>query len=196
MKAMSCCKRKVILVTDGDSVAQRTVEKAAANIGGRCISASGGNPTPLSGQEVVRLIKAARNDPVVVMVDDKGTRHKGKGERVLEYVARHPDIEVIGILAVASNTGSIEGTAVDCAVTKRQEVVEGQVNKEGEIISPAKMVMGDTVDVINELEDREYFVVGIGDIGKMDGKDDPGKGARVTTRALNLILDHYRNNSQ
>ena len=30
-------KRKVILVTDGDTIAKEAVEKAAANIGGRCI---------------------------------------------------------------------------------------------------------------------------------------------------------------
>lgn len=29
------CKRKVILVTDGDMVARKAVEKAAENIGGR-----------------------------------------------------------------------------------------------------------------------------------------------------------------
>lgn len=190
---MSDCIRKVILVTDGDSIAQKTVETAVANIGGRCISATGGNPTPLDGQEVVRLIKAARNDPVVVMVDDRGSCHKGKGEKVLEYVAQHPDIEVIGILAVASNTESIEGAVVDCAVTKRQEVVEGQVDKTGEVISAEKMIKGDTVDVINELDGKVAFVVGVGDIGKMDGKDDPHKGARVTTRALNLIMEHYNN---
>jgi stage V sporulation protein AE len=31
-------------------------------------------------------------------------------------------------------------------------------------------------------------VVGIGDIGKMDGSDDPDRGAPLTTRALKEIL--------
>ncbi|HHW49425.1 MAG TPA: stage V sporulation protein AE, partial [Clostridiaceae bacterium] len=44
-------KRKVILVTDGDSVAKEAVEIAASNIGARCISDSAGNPTVLTGQE-------------------------------------------------------------------------------------------------------------------------------------------------
>lgn len=188
---MSDLKRKVILVTDGDSVAQRTVETAVTKIGGRCISASGGNPTPLNGPQVVRLIKTAKHDPVVIMVDDKGSCQKGKGEKVLEYVANHPDIEVMGILAVASNTYSIDGAPIDCSVTKRQEVVEAQVDKTGEVVSGEKIIYGDTVDVINELEGQAYYVVGVGDIGKMDGNDDPHKGARVTTKALNLIVDHY-----
>ena len=53
-------ERKVIIVTDGDSVAQQAVEIAAKNINARTISASGGNPTPLTGQKIVELIKQAR----------------------------------------------------------------------------------------------------------------------------------------
>lgn len=182
-------KRKVILVTDGDIIARQAVEIAAANIGGRCISASAGNPTPLSGEQVVNLIMQAKYDPVVVMVDDKGSCHKGKGERVLEYVAKHPAIEVMGVLAVASNTEQIEGAEVDCSITKRKELIQGEVDKSGEMVSHENIVKGDTVDVINALKDEEVpFVVGVGDIGKMDGKDKSAKGAEVTTKALQTIL--------
>ncbi|MDF2876370.1 MAG: Stage sporulation protein, partial [Sporomusa sp.] len=39
-------KIRVILVTDGDRVAQHAVENIGASLGLRCISASAGNPTP------------------------------------------------------------------------------------------------------------------------------------------------------
>lgn len=186
-------KRRVILVTDGDMLAKGAVEVAARNIGGRCISASAGNPTPISGEQMVNFIKQAKNDPVVVMVDDRGSRYKGKGECVLEHVARHPDVEVIGVLAVASNTICEEGTKVDYSLTRNGNVIEGQVDKEGNKISNQSFIMGDTVDVLNELKEKVPFVIGIGDIGKMDGKDNPHKGAGVTTKALEIIMDHYRN---
>lgn len=185
-------KRRVILVTDGDQIAQEAIEKAAKNIGGRCISASAGNPTPITGEKLVHLIQAAKNDPVVIMFDDKGSNHKGKGEKVLEYVANHPEIEVMGILAVASNTEAINGAEVDCSITKEQKIIQGQVDKEGTPISQKKIVMGDTVDVIDELNSR-HFVVGIGDIGKMEGRDEPVDGAQVTTQALRIIVQHWKN---
>lgn len=46
-------KRRVILVTDGDGIAKKAVETAALRIGGRCISKSAGNPTPLSGKKII-----------------------------------------------------------------------------------------------------------------------------------------------
>lgn len=185
-------KPRVILVTDGDRIARHAVEQAAANIGGRTISASAGNPTPLTGDKLVELIKSAHHDPVVVMVDDRGSCHKGRGEKVLQHVANHPDLEVMGVLAVASNTDMIDGAPVDCAVTKRKEIIEGQVDKAGDQVSGERVVLGDTVDVLNELQDRVPIIVGIGDIGKMDGMDNPLKGAQVTTKALNIIIDHWK----
>jgi len=184
--------RRVILVTDGDQIARKAIEEATRNIGGRCISASAGNPTPVTGARIVKLIKEAKYDPVVVMFDDRGSSEKGKGEQALEYVAKHPDIEVMGVLAVASNTEYIDGVHVDISVTKRKEVVEGQVDKSGNMISPEMIVLGDTVDVINEIKDQIPIVVGIGDIGKMDGKDNPIAGAQVTSKALKIIIDHWQ----
>ncbi len=184
-------KRRVIFVTDGDRIARKAVEQAVQNIGGRCISASAGNPTPVSGQQLVKLIKQAPHDPVVVMVDDKGSRYKGKGEQVLQYVANDPEIEIMGVLAVASNTDCIEGAHVDCAVTQNNEIIEGQVNKEGIQISKDNIVMGDTVDVLNELENKVPYTIGVGDIGKMDGYDDPLDGAEITTHALQEIMKNW-----
>ena len=88
--------RKVILVTDGDNCAQRAVEEAARNIGGRCISRSGGNPTELTGREILELIKTAKYDPVVVMVDDRGNTHKGSGETAMEYIISSGEVDVLG----------------------------------------------------------------------------------------------------
>ena len=50
-------KRRIIIVTDGDGFARRAVETATTNIGGRCISRSAGNPTPIRGKEIVDFIK-------------------------------------------------------------------------------------------------------------------------------------------
>ncbi|MDX9871913.1 MAG: stage V sporulation protein AE [Clostridia bacterium] len=185
-------KRKVILVTDGDEVALKSVEAAAQNIGGRCISATAGNPTPLKGPAIVELIKQAPHDPVVIMFDDNGKTSLGKGEKALYYVAEHPDIEVMGILAVASNSGGIEYTNVDCAVNKHREIVEGQIDKEGNLVAESKVVLGDTVSAVNYLRDTEgIFTVGIGDLGKMEGMDNPASGAAVTTKAMQYIIGQW-----
>ncbi|MGI6606139.1 MAG: stage V sporulation protein AE [Peptococcia bacterium] len=185
--------KKVIMVTDGDKIARQAVEEATRQIGGRCISASAGNPTILSGEQIVELIKITPYDPVVVMFDDRGSTKKGRGEKALEYVVNHPAIEVIGVVAVASNTENIEGTTVNCTVTKDKEVTTSQVDKEGKVISPHSFVTGDTVDVLNTLGSKVPFIVGVGDIGKMEGRDSPETGAQITTKALQLILDHWRN---
>jgi len=71
-------RRKVIIITDGDSVARDSVELVARKVGGRCISLSGCNPTTLTGREIVELILKAPHDPVFVMVDDRGTSTCGK----------------------------------------------------------------------------------------------------------------------
>jgi stage V sporulation protein AE len=102
-------KKRVILVTDGDDVALKAVEEAAKNIGARCISRSAGNPTPVTGDELVKLIKDAKYEPVVVMADDRGNSGTGKGERVIEYILNHPDMDVLGVVAVASNTEDVNG---------------------------------------------------------------------------------------
>lgn len=188
-------KRKIILVTDGDSVAQRAVERAVRNIGGRCISRSGGNPTPLCGNEIVELIKTAKYDPVVVMVDDKGSSRTGNGEWALYEIVNHPDIEVLGIIAVASNTPNVEGIEVDFSITCDGKIIRGAVDKEG-LPREGKVLYGDTVDIIGKCE--VPLVIGIGDIGKMDGRDDCEIGAPIITKAMDEILNRsgYWNESK
>ncbi|OPZ72410.1 MAG: hypothetical protein BWY80_01136 [Firmicutes bacterium ADurb.Bin456] len=178
-------KRKVILVTDGDRIAQKAVETAARNVGARCISRSAGNPTRQSGQELVKLIKDAPLDPVVVMLDDRGFSGPGRGETALAYIAGHPDIQVLGILAVASNTDKACGCRVDASVSRTGQVIEGPVDKWG--LPEKELLQGDTVGVIDGL--NVPLVIGIGDIGKMDRADAAEKGAPLTTKAFQTILD-------
>ena len=174
-------------MTDGDRVAQRAVENIGASLGLRCISASGGNPTPISGQEIVSLLKTVPYDPVLVMFDDRGRNDKWKGETAMEFVASHPDIEVLGAVAVASNTTGIDGVEADACVCSSGEVVNSPVDKNGDVKCGCKTVItGDTVDVLNDVE--VPVIIGVGDIGKMDKADDVRKGAPITKKAIEEIL--------
>lgn len=182
-------KVRVILVTDGDRCAQHVVEDIARQLKLRCISASAGNPTPISGEEIVELIKTVPHDPVLVMFDDRGRRDKGKGETAMEYVASHPDLEVLGAVAVASNTSGIAGVAADACVNGTGQLVQNSVDKYGQDKASSgekPIVTGDTVDVLNEVE--VPVIIGVGDIGKMDKADDIRRGAPVTRKAIEEIL--------
>lgn len=184
-------KVRVILITDGDSVAQEVIEKLAYDLNLRCLSASAGNPTPISGKKIVELLKTVASDPVLVMFDDKGEPEKGEGELALEYVAKHPDIEVLGAIAVASNTAEVSGVDVDACISKEGNIVNVSVDKKGEeksnvFLETTPTIKGDTVDVINGLDIP--VVIGIGDIGKMRRKDDICCGAPITKKAIEEIL--------
>lgn len=177
-------RKKVIFVTDGDTKARHVVEEAARRIGGRCISASAGNPSPLEPQELLSAIHSAAGEPVLVMVDDCGLRRKGPGEAVLEALIKEPSLNVMGVLAVASDTSRVEGVPVIESVARTGRVIDGPVDKDGypEPDGHAK-VEGDTVDVLNRLD--VPVIVGIGDLGKQDDADD---SARITTRAIEEIM--------
>jgi len=182
-------KVRVILVTDGDRVAQHVMEEISNEFGLRCISASGGNPTPISGEEIVKLLKTVPYDPVLVMFDDRGRRDRGKGETAMEYVASHPDIEVLGAVAVASNTTGIAGVPADACIDNHGDMVNAPVNKYGEVEQQngsKPIVCGDTVDVLNEV--NVPVIIGVGDIGKMDKADDIRRGAPITKKAIEEIL--------
>lgn len=182
-------RTRVILVTDGDVVAQQALQFAAVRLGLRCISMSGGNPTVLSGLEIVGYIEAAAYDPVLVMVDDKGNPGRGAGERAALYIAQHPAIELLGVIAVASETNQAAGIKVNYSITADGEVSERPVNKDGQPLSPRRRFKGDTVDFLNEF--RPPLVVGIGDIGKMGGADHLRRGVPITCLAIELILAHH-----
>lgn len=190
-------KIKVIIVTDADRVACRTVEAAARNIGARCISLSAGNPTPITGEQAVQLIKMAEHEPVVLMVDDRGKKGHGRGERVLEYVVRHPDTDVLGVVAVASNTHNTEGIRVTESIARNGSIINGPVDKCGNPEGAGHQLLeGDTVDILCDL--NVNVIIGTGDTGKMDFADDYARGAPITTKALQEILNrsgysHERN---
>ena len=182
-------KIRVILITDGDRVAQHVVEELAVDLGLRCISASGGNPTPITGEEIVDLLKTVPHDPVLVMFDDRGSNSKGLGELAMEYVATHPDIEVLGAVAVASNTIGVMGINADVCITGNGDMVDRSVDKCGYLKGGSaykNIIAGDTVDVLNELEIP--FIIGVGDIGKMARADSIGRGAPITRKAIVEIL--------
>lgn len=181
-------KRQVIVVTDGDQVARSAVERAGKKLGLRTISRSGGNPTPLTGNEIAELVRQTPYDPVLVMVDDRGKSYRFKGEQALEELYDHPEIEIVGVVAVASNTFQAEGTHVDVSVTRSGELVDGPVDKYGRP-TPRRdgKLYGDTVDVLNDMD--VPVVIGLGDLGKMDGADFPQKGCPRTVQAIKEVLE-------
>ncbi|MFE8702610.1 stage V sporulation protein AE [Cytobacillus sp. FJAT-54145] len=190
-------RRRVILITDGDEYARKAVEHVAKEIGGRCISMSHGNPTVLKGPQIVELIKKSPYDPVLVMFDDSGFVGEGAGETALKYVARHSDIKVLGVLAVASKTKQAEWTKVDVCVDRYGELTPYGVDKYGEPELEIGKMNGDTVYCIDELD--VPIVVGIGDIGKMARKDHYKIGSPITKQAIELILERsgfYESNSE
>lgn len=180
-------KKKVVLITDGDKVAKKAVEEVARKVGGRCISLSGGNPTPITGKEILAHIMDTPYDPVLVMFDDRGDCDQAQGEQALAEVAHSEQVEVLGVVAVASNTHHIRGVQVDCSVTRDGQLIEQAVDKEGfPRGDDSKYLEGDTVDVLNDLS--VPMIVGVGDIGKMKGSDRFFKGVPITTRAVEEIL--------
>ena len=178
-------KRKVILVTDGDMVAKRAVEIAAGNIGGRCISASSGNPTVLTGHEILEKVKEALHDPIVIMVDDRGAKGEGPGETAMQTILDNADVDVLGVVAVSSNGKDCNGLDVTCSITNDGNIVEGAVDKSGNDIY-TKDVCGDTLSILKNR--KNLLIVGMGDPGKMDYKDEVSKGAPITTMALQEVL--------
>ena len=183
-------KRKVIMITDGDKYAKKAIELVARQVGGRCISMSQGNPSHLSGEELVRLIQKAKSDPVLVMFDDSGYVGEGAGERAMRIVANDPTIEVLGIIAVASKTRSAEWTRVDVSIDRFGNLTSKGVDKFGMEEMETGKIIGDTVYCIDELD--VPIVVGIGDIGKMARVDDYRKGSPVTKLAVEIILERSR----
>ncbi|MGE5396116.1 MAG: stage V sporulation protein AE [Chitinophagales bacterium] len=181
-------KKQVILVTDGDQVAQQAVYQACKNLNLCPIMASGGNPTPLKGTAILSLITRAPFGPVVVMVDDRGKVGQGKGERVLEYLLNNEEIHVLGVVAVASNTKRAGGVVVNESVDWRGKIISQPVNKEGKPERKENLYLeGDTVEVLSHYPTVK--VVGCGDLGKMEGNDDPHKGAMITTACFERLLE-------
>lgn len=181
-------RRKIIIITDGDEVALAAVQHVAKKIGGRSLSRSAGNPSPLDGPQLVQLILQAVRDPVLVMFDDNGDVGAGRGEQAIEYVLSHPQIEVLGALAVASRTHMAKGINVNCSVDNLGRIVPEAVDKHG--FASAALdgrIYGDTVDILEKYQIPN--VIGIGDIGKMLGRDSLRLGCPITSKAVGWILE-------
>lgn len=190
MKRMGGFKKvRVIFITDGDKMARRVIEMVGRKLGLRCISASAGNPTPLSGWEIVNLLQEVPFDPVLIMFDDKGKDGQGQGEMAMRYVAYHPSVQVLGAVAVAANTYGGIGVPADICITAQGCMVNAAVDKNGQVVGGSwgkPIVHGDTVDILNDL--NVPYIVGIGDIGKMDSADELTGGAPITRQAIETIL--------
>lgn len=180
-------RRRVIIITDGDEYAKKALQHVAKEIGGRCISMSQGNPTVLSGSEIVKHIKQAKSEPILVMFDDSGLTGEGYGERALMYVANHPDIEVLGVLAVAANTKQADWTKIDVSIDRYGNLTPYGVDKYGEEELEMGRLYGDTVYCLDKLD--VPIILGIGDVGKMAGNDHYEKGAPITKKAIEIILE-------
>lgn len=184
---MDSNRRRIIIVTDGDDYARRSIEGVAAEIGGRCISMSHGNPSSLKGPDLIKLIKKAQHDPIIVMFDDSGYVGEGYGEEALKYVATHPDIQVLGVIAVAAKTKDAEWTKVDVCIDREGVLTPYGVDKYGIPELEIGRINGDTVYCLDGLDIP--IVVGIGDIGKMAQHDHFERGSPITKKAVEIILE-------
>ncbi|MGC8489229.1 MAG: stage V sporulation protein AE [Clostridia bacterium] len=177
-------KSKVIIVTDGDHTAWEAVSAAAADLGLYALPQSRGNPTPRGVAALTDAVRKAPCEPVVVLVDDQGDADTGPGERVLDGLLRAPELQVLGVVAVASHTRGVRGVEPWISVTGSDQRVKGAVDKGGH--AQQGRLRGDTVDVLNG---EDVPVVGLGDPGKMGGRDAVGRGAPATREALRAILE-------
>lgn len=159
--------RKVIFITDGDLAAKKVLECLAVELNCRVIGASYGNPTTINAEVLASFVLAAPDVPILVMFDDCGIRDYGPGENAMRYLASHPEIEVIGAVAVASQTHAKEWTHVDVSIDRFGHRTAYGVDKEGLPDLEIGRINGDTVSVLDQL--NLPCVVGIGDIGKMVG---------------------------
>lgn len=180
-------RRQIIIVTDGDDYARKSVEGVAKEIGGRCISMSHGNPSSLKGPDIIKMINKSPHDPVIVMFDDSGYVGEGAGEEALKYVATHPDIEVLGVVAVAAKTRDTEWTKVDVCIDREGVLTPYGVDKFGVPELEMGRINGDTVYCLDQLDIP--VIVGIGDVGKMAQHDHFERGSPVTKKAVEIILE-------
>jgi stage V sporulation protein AE len=177
-------KKQVIVITDGDHTAYRAVAEACEGLGLDPVDATEGNPTPIQGQALLQAIYHASGNPVVAMVDDRGSAKKGRGERDLGTILDAEELDVLGVIAVAANTPGVKGVVPDLSIDHDAERVSEAVDKQGN--ASGHVLRGDTVDVLRNYPD--VTVIGLGDPGKMGGDDAVGQGAPVTAQALKTIL--------
>ncbi|MYL32678.1 stage V sporulation protein AE [Pontibacillus yanchengensis] len=184
--------KKVIVVTDGDEYARKVLLSLSETIGGTCLAHLSANPTTATEQEILAAIKSAKSEPVYVLFDDAGIPGMGPGEKLLEQIANNKSVHIIGAIAVASHTKFREWSRFDFAIDGEGELVPFGVDKEGIPEMEMGRISGDTVYCLDQLSIPT--IVAIGDIGKMRGKDDIEKGAPITRKAIELILERAEEN--
>ena len=180
-------KKRIIIITDGDIYATKAIQVVAEQIGGTCIEQSSGNPSIHTGEEIIKYILKAEKEPILVMFDDSGIEGIGRGEKALLTVARHPQIEILGVLAVAAHTKHTEWTKVDVSIDREGNLTAYGVDKDGLAELEFGRINGDTVYCLDKLD--VPLIVGIGDIGKMYDNDNFEKGSPITKQAIELILE-------
>ncbi|MCD8508944.1 MAG: stage V sporulation protein AE [Bacillus sp. (in: Bacteria)] len=185
-------KKQVILITDGDDSARAAVKHVADSLDLHFLAESSGNPSKISGSELIKLIQKAKKDIVLVMFDDCGFPDEGPGEHVLTQVVISPHLEILGAIAVASESFSHEWTRVDVSIDRNGTITEYGVDKGGIIDTEKGRIRGDTVSVLDQL--ALPIIVGIGDIGKMGNRDSVERGAPITKLAVELILERSKIN--
>ncbi|SDI30232.1 stage V sporulation protein AE [Natribacillus halophilus] len=179
--------KQVIYITDGDTAAAKAVETATKTIGLECVSLSGGNPTYGTYEQLLESIIATSYERIAVLFDDAGEAYEGRGEDFMVRLAREEEIELIGALAVASAERSGDWTKVDISVDRYGYLTEWGVDKEGFRDIEEYRIHGDTVYCLDQLQIP--LIIGIGDLGKMGGRDAPKRGSPVTKTALELIIE-------
>lgn len=179
--------KKVIIITDGDVYAKKTLDYLADQIGGTCLAYLSDNPTVASVEEIKEAIYQAKSEPVYVLVDDAGVVGAGAGEKIVMTIADDPTIEIMGAIAVAAHTKNIEWSRFTFAIDQNGELIPNGVDKEGIPLPDIGRINGDTVYCLDQLD--LPIVIAIGDIGKMRGKDDIKKGSPITRKAIEIILE-------
>lgn len=180
-------KKKVIIITDGDESAVKAVSVAADSLQCYFLSLSKGNPSFVTTDVLIKKVLEAPLEPVIVLFDDAGYPGVGPGEGRMREVTTSPLIQVLGIIAVAAHSDTNDWTKVDVCVDRFGNVTEYGVDKAGIKETEIKRIKGDTVDLLNVGD--VPIIIGIGDVGKMGGFDEPDKGAPITRKAIQLIME-------
>jgi stage V sporulation protein AE len=169
-------------------MATKALRLAAKNIGARLISLSGchqpGDAYFTPG-EVEEMIRSADGELIVVMADDEGFVGEGRGEKIIRHLSNSSDVEILGVVAVASHTEKAKRIKVDSSVDRFGQVHQNAVDKEGNMID-GDVIQGDTVEVLRNLPVKT--VIGLGDPGKMFEADEVKNNAPITTKALQEVL--------
>ncbi|WP_100398471.1 stage V sporulation protein AE [Bacillus sp. FJAT-44742] len=179
-------KKSVIFITDGDSAAVKAVECAARELQLPFLTASGGNPSPPNTTELEEMVKSAEGEPVLLLFDDAGQQGIGRGEEKMIALNSSKTVDVLGVIAVASTSKQFDWTNVDVSIDKFGNLTSYGVDKEGIEELEIGRLKGDTVYCIDDLG---VPVIGVGDIGKMGGWDDPEKGSPITRKAIEILIE-------